>query len=106
VVLALLLSLSEAEWNTNDFLKREHSLIKPYQGTITAITLIQLLRTLSEFCTYILTGTGFGIPNWDFLGSVMVTGSYVRLTPNEQSKQGALWNKLVSCGAEKPFKYI
>nr|ATU82906.1 secreted Lectin-like protein [Pristhesancus plagipennis] len=21
-----------AEWNSNDFMKREHSLIKPYQG--------------------------------------------------------------------------
>lgn len=52
----------------------------------------------------ILLGTGFGIPNWDFLGSVMVTGSYVRLTPNEQSKQGALWNKLVSSDTYKYLK--
>lgn len=22
----------KAEWNTNDYMKREHSLIKPYQG--------------------------------------------------------------------------
>jgi len=59
-----------AEWNTKDFLKREHSLVKPYQGA------------------------GFGVPNWDFQGSTMVTSNYIRLTPDQRSKQGALWNKL------------
>jgi hypothetical protein len=32
ILLAFLVTLSEAEWNTNDYMKREHSLIKPYQG--------------------------------------------------------------------------
>jgi len=59
-----------AEWNTKDFQKREHSLSKPYQGS------------------------GFGVPNWDFQGSTMVTSNYVRLTPDQKSKQGALWNKI------------
>ena len=59
-----------AEWNTKDFQKREHSLIKPYQGS------------------------GFGVPNWDFQGSTMVTSNYIRLTPDQRSKQGALWNKI------------
>jgi len=59
-----------AEWNTKDFLKREHSLIKPYQGS------------------------GFGVPNWDFQGSTMVTSNYIRLTPDQRSKQGALWNNI------------
>ena len=36
------LTLVQAEWNTKDFQKREHSLVKPYQGS------------------------GFGVPNWDF----------------------------------------
>ena len=36
------LTLVKAEWNTKDFQKREHSLVKPYQGS------------------------GFGVPNWDF----------------------------------------
>jgi len=64
------LSTVFAEWNTKDFQKREHSLIKPYQGA------------------------GFGVPNWDFQGSTMVTSNYIRLTPDQRSKQGALWNKL------------
>ncbi|KAG8224247.1 hypothetical protein J437_LFUL001626 [Ladona fulva] len=57
-----------AEWNTKDYMKREHSLIKPYQGS------------------------GMSIPYWDFMGSTMVTNNYVRLTPDLQSKQGSLWN--------------
>jgi len=60
----------KAEWNTKDFQKREHSLTKPYQGS------------------------GFGVPNWDFQGSTMVTSNYIRLTPDQRSKQGALWNKI------------
>lgn len=49
--------------------QREFSLVKPYQGA------------------------GFSIPNWDFLGSTMVTGTHIRLTQDLQSKQGAIWNK-------------
>eukprot|EP00092_Neocalanus_flemingeri_P006872 GFUD01007418.1.p1 GENE.GFUD01007418.1~~GFUD01007418.1.p1 ORF type:complete len:328 (+),score=47.14 GFUD01007418.1:51-1034(+) len=60
----------KAEWNTKDFQKREHSLTKPYEGS------------------------GFGVPNWDFQGSTMVTSNYIRLTPDQRSKQGALWNKI------------
>ena len=72
-IIGLLLCQSlplQAEWNTKDFQKREHSLIKPYQGS------------------------GFGVPNWDFQGSTMVTSNYIRLTPDQRSKQGALWNKI------------
>jgi len=68
--LVLLITAVRAEWNTKDFQKREHSLVKPYQGS------------------------GFGVPNWDFQGSTMVTSNYIRLTPDQRSKQGALWNKI------------
>ncbi|KAK7586127.1 hypothetical protein V9T40_004003 [Parthenolecanium corni] len=63
-------SITNAEWNTKDYFKREHSLWKPYQGT------------------------GTNIPYWDFLGNTMVTNSYVRLTPDDQSRMGALWNSI------------
>uniref|UniRef100_A0A3B4B1J4 L-type lectin-like domain-containing protein n=1 Tax=Periophthalmus magnuspinnatus TaxID=409849 RepID=A0A3B4B1J4_9GOBI len=33
---------------------------------------------------------------WDFWGSTLVTSSYVRLTPDERSKQGSIWNTVVS----------
>ncbi|KAJ1525250.1 hypothetical protein ONE63_010075 [Megalurothrips usitatus] len=65
---ALLLAAVNAEWNTKDYMKREHSLIKPYQGS------------------------GMTVPFWDFMGSTMVTSNYVRITPDLQSSQGSLWN--------------
>lgn len=43
-----------------------------------------------------IIGTGMTIPNWDFMGSTMVTNNYIRLTPDLQSKQGALWNSVAS----------
>lgn len=64
----LLSTLVNGEWNTKDFLKREHSLVKPYQGA------------------------GLSLPFWDFLGSTVVTSNYIRLTPDLQSKSGSLWN--------------
>ena len=42
------------------------------------------------------SGSGMNIPLWDFVGSTMVTGNYIRLTPDHQSKQGAIWNSVVS----------
>lgn len=43
------------------------------------------------------------IPNWDFLGTTMVTSNYIRLTPDEQSRQGALWNSAVSLIITCPY---
>lgn len=54
----------------HDYMKREHSLFKPYQGS------------------------GMTIPYWDFIGSTFVTNSYIRLTPDLQSKSGAIWNQM------------
>lgn len=36
------------------------------------------------------------IPYWDFIGNTIVTNNYIRLTPDAQSKQGAIWNSVVS----------
>jgi mannose-binding lectin 2 len=33
-LLLLLFLQTKAEWNTKDYMKREHSLIKPYQGEV------------------------------------------------------------------------
>lgn len=35
---------------------------------------------------------------WDLLGNAMVMTQYIRLTPDVQSKQGAVWNRVVSPG--------
>ncbi|CAL1547677.1 unnamed protein product [Lymnaea stagnalis] len=64
-----------SSWNTKDFQRREHSLTKPYQGS------------------------GMGVPHWDFLGSTIVTNSHIRLTPDRQSKFGAIWNN-VHCSSQ------
>ncbi|XP_046741583.1 vesicular integral-membrane protein VIP36 isoform X1 [Diprion similis] len=66
----LLFETSKGEWNTRDYLKREHSLIQPYQAT------------------------GMTIPYWDFGGVTIVTNNYIRLTPDVQSTQGSLWNSV------------
>ena len=57
--------LTSADWETNDYMKREHSLIKPYSEQ-----------------------------TWDIMGSVIFTNNYIRLTPDHQSKKGAIWNNI------------
>ncbi|XP_060587633.1 vesicular integral-membrane protein VIP36-like isoform X2 [Ruditapes philippinarum] len=66
----LISCLVKATWNTKDYLKREHTITKPY------------------------TGAGMNIPLWDFVGTTMVTSNYIRLTPDRQSSQGAIWNTM------------
>lgn len=34
--------------------------------------------------------------HWDLLGNAMITPEYVRLTPDLQSRQGAVWSRIVS----------
>lgn len=71
------------------YFMRDHSLVAPYQGANIKP---------SPVCAnmWFLTGTGMDIPNWEFGGTSVVTSSYVRLTPDRQSKQGNLWNTAVS----------
>uniref|UniRef100_A0A1L8E2X2 Putative legume-like lectin family n=1 Tax=Nyssomyia neivai TaxID=330878 RepID=A0A1L8E2X2_9DIPT len=68
-ILVSILALVSAEYESVDYMKREHSLTKPY-------------------------GAGMNVPYWDFLGHTMVTNNYVRLTPDAQSKSGSLWNQV------------
>ncbi|XP_039947979.1 vesicular integral-membrane protein VIP36 [Bactrocera neohumeralis] len=68
ILLLSVLKNSECSVSSNEYMKREHSLIRPFQGV------------------------GVNLPYWDFLGHTMVTSNYIRLTPDLQSKSGALWN--------------
>jgi mannose-binding lectin 2 len=52
------------------YLRREHSLAKPYQGA------------------------GMEIPYWNIIGSTMVSSQQIRLTPDLQSRKGAIWNSV------------
>ncbi|XP_018595857.1 lectin, mannose-binding 2-like a isoform X1 [Scleropages formosus] len=54
-----------------EFLKREHSLIKPYQGVGSSSS-----------------------SHWELMGDAMITTDHVRLTPDMQSKQGAVWSRI------------
>lgn len=54
---------------------------------------------LLSTCRYRSLSTGVGsssMPLWDFQGSTMLTSQYVRLTPDERSKEGSIWNHQVS----------
>ncbi|TSR04290.1 VIP36-like protein [Bagarius yarrelli] len=74
--LAFLLALisrcsGNEDFQIDEFLKREYSLTKPYQG----------LGSSSS-------------SHWDLLGNAMITPEYVRLTPDLQSRQGAVWSRI------------
>ncbi|KAJ7385582.1 Vesicular integral-membrane protein VIP36 [Desmophyllum pertusum] len=61
----LFISKVLADEETKGYLRREHSIFK---------------------------GAGPSIPYWDFHGSTFISSSYIRLTPDHQSKAGGLWN--------------
>lgn len=63
----LLISKVLGEEESKGYLRREHSIFK---------------------------GTGPTIPYWDFQGDTFVSSSYVRLTPDHQSKKGSVWNNV------------
>ncbi|XP_014833186.1 PREDICTED: VIP36-like protein [Poecilia mexicana] len=64
-------SLADQQEFFEDFLKREYSLVKPYRGL------------------------GFSSSSqWDLMGTAMVTPDHVRLTPDQQSRQGAVWSRI------------
>ncbi|XP_016410548.1 lectin, mannose-binding 2-like a [Sinocyclocheilus rhinocerous] len=68
---AFSVSLCDDGHEMEEFLKREYSLSKPYQGIGVS-----------------------GSSHWELMGDALVTTDYVRLTPDQQSKQGALWSRL------------
>uniref|UniRef100_A0A147B5B9 Lectin, mannose-binding 2-like b n=1 Tax=Fundulus heteroclitus TaxID=8078 RepID=A0A147B5B9_FUNHE len=64
-------SLADEQAFVEDFLKREYSLVKPYRGL------------------------GFSSSSqWDLMGTAMVSPDHVRLTPDMQSRQGAVWSRI------------
>ncbi|XP_035022234.1 VIP36-like protein isoform X1 [Hippoglossus stenolepis] len=64
-------SLANEQEFMEEFLKREYSLTKPYRGL------------------------GFSSSaQWDLMGTAMVTPDHVRLTPDLQSRQGAVWSRI------------
>uniref|UniRef100_A0A673WF95 Lectin, mannose-binding 2-like b n=1 Tax=Salmo trutta TaxID=8032 RepID=A0A673WF95_SALTR len=71
VVILTCQCLADDGYEMDDFLKREHSLTKPYQGV------------------------GFSSSShWDLMGNAIITTEHVRLTPDLQSRQGAVWSRV------------
>ncbi|XP_056274009.1 VIP36-like protein [Pseudoliparis swirei] len=73
VAACVLMSQSAADEQDfiGDFLKREYSLMKPYRGL------------------------GFSTSSqWHLMGTAMMTPDHVRLTPDLQSRQGAVWSRM------------
>lgn len=66
------------EYETADYLKREHSLTKPYQGENWWLNFIAC-RKLNTDSPLSSVGAGMNVPYWDFLGNTMVTNNFVRL---------------------------
>nr|XP_020456572.1 VIP36-like protein isoform X2 [Monopterus albus] len=62
---------AEDDHELEEFLKREYSLSKPYQGV-----------------------GSLGSSHWELMGDAMVTTDQVRLTPDMQSRQGAIWSRI------------
>lgn len=92
---------------TEEHLKREHSLSKPYQGKWGeregdggdgGPCQVPGNGVRYRRCVW-AAGVGSASSGlWDLLGNAMVMTQFIRLTPDVQSKQGAVWNRVVSGG--------
>ncbi|XP_035996066.1 lectin, mannose-binding 2-like a isoform X2 [Fundulus heteroclitus] len=71
LLLFVSLGVSDDDHEMEEFLKREFSLSKPYQGV-----------------------GSLGSSHWELMGDAMVTTDQVRLTPDMQSRQGAVWSRI------------
>jgi len=70
IFLSLISTIHSHEAPVDGFFKREHSLVKPYSPA------------------------GMNIPFFDLTGDTMVTNNFVRLTPDDKSRVGGIWNKV------------
>ncbi|XP_006789001.1 lectin, mannose-binding 2-like a isoform X1 [Neolamprologus brichardi] len=71
LVVTLSRCFADDDHEMEEFLKREHSLSKPYQGVGSSSS-----------------------SHWELMGDAMVTTEQVRLTPDMQSRQGAIWSRI------------
>ncbi|XP_076020480.1 lectin, mannose-binding 2-like a [Genypterus blacodes] len=71
LILSVSRCFADDDHEMEEFLKREYSLSKPYQGV-----------------------GSLGSSHWELMGDAMVTTDQVRLTPDMQSRQGAVWSRI------------
>lgn len=61
------------------------------------VQLVLRTQILYNVCVCVHAGLGSASSShWDLLGNTMITPEYVRLTPDLQSRQGAVWSRIVS----------
>ena len=65
-------------------------LAPPWNSVITVLCSVYL-------CVLSAIGVS-GSSHWELMGDALVTTDQVRLTPDMQSKQGAVWSRMVSAG--------
>ena len=77
--LSVVLCNEDKYWDDSPgFLKRSHSLIPPHSGNL---------------------------PLWELKGDTMATSEYIRLTSDQQSKNGGLWSRVV-CNQKKTLRKL
>jgi len=63
-------------------------------GSLISIVLCHLFTLVVRV---VCSGVGsLGSSHWELMGDAMITTDQVRLTPDKQSRQGAVWSRLVS----------
>lgn len=100
------------------YMRREYSLIKPFNGKLNkvrdednlcALDIAPIIYLYVIYCIlfeawlytkfaqrlFLVPGMA-SLQNWEILGSAVATDDFIRLTPDHQSKQGAVWNIIVS----------
>lgn len=72
---------------------------------------VHTLRHQSSFRTNVLVRVSHGVfegigvsgsSHWELMGDAVVTTDHVRLTSDQQSKQGAVWSRMVSVPDRDP----
>lgn len=75
------------------FFKQMFCLVRLLSGSMSSI----VHRQLFSWWWLVCSGVGaLGSSQWELMGDAMVTTEQVRLTPDMQSRQGAVWSRIVS----------
>lgn len=65
---------------------------------------VLFIATFIYILCEMLMYTGLGSSSsshWEFMGNTMIMPEHIRLTPDLQSRQGAVWSRIVSLNAKK-----
>ena len=92
VLLVALALLAAAQRDPSGYQYNEYSFQKPYMGAFVCLCRVLMCASAHK----IQTAGGMSVPNWDIIGNTVVSDEFIRLTPDRQSKRGAIWTNRVS----------